>query len=140
MNISRILGFGFLVMTVAAGAAQAGQQATFHLPFEARWGELTLAPGDYKVSLPEASVGIRQFIVRGDDGARYILPIVTDYGTSNRESNNSYLELVKVNGTYFVTKFRSGAEEKTFLFSVPKHNRQTELANQGSVKLGVSGN
>ncbi len=140
MNISHVFGFGLLAITLAAGAAQAGQQAAFHLPFEARWGELTMAPGDYKVSLPEVSLGIRQFSINGGDKTGFVQPMVTDDEGIRSHSSDSYLELVKVNGTYFVAKYRSGATGKMFSFEVPKKKHEMELANRDVVKLRVSGN
>ena len=38
-------------------------------------------------------------------------------------SNRSYLQLVNVNGTYFVRKYTSGITGRLLMFSVPKvHN------------------
>jgi hypothetical protein len=139
MSMNRILSIGFLAMTIAAGAAHAAQQAKFHLPVEARWGDATLPPGDYKVSLPELSLGVSQFVVKSNDKTRYVLPMVTDRADGSSH-DPSYLRLVKVNGTYFVAEYRSTAAGKTFSFAVPKPKRQVEITDQDVLKLGVSGN
>jgi hypothetical protein len=141
MSMKHIFGFGLLVMTVAAGAAQAEVQAKFHLPFGARWGEMTLAPGDYVMQLPEASLGVRQFTVTGDHKTGYVQPVVTDYHDAlTNDSDRSYLQLVKVNGTYFVTKYRSGATGKLFSFAVPTHKHKKGTTEEEVVKLGFSSN
>jgi hypothetical protein len=146
MSMNRIFRFGLLVMTAAAGAVHAAEQAKFHLPFGARWGEVTLAPGDYKVALPEASLGNRQFVVRGKDvqgkdKTGYVQPLVADSDDSLRhDPNHSYLQLVKVNGTYFVAKYRSGSTGQLFSFAVPKQKREVRMAVRDVVNVGALGN
>ncbi len=139
MSIKHIFCFGILVTTIAVGSAHAAVQAKFHLPVGARWGAMTLAPGDYQVSLPEGSLGVRQFTVTGDEKTGYVQPTVTDDndGLVN-DSTRSYLQLVKVNGTFYVAKYRSGATGKLFSFSVPKHKKGT--TEEEVVKLGFSTN
>jgi hypothetical protein len=141
MSINRIFNLGLLVMTVAVGAAHAGVQAEFHLPFGARWGQMTLAPGDYKLTLPEMALGHRQFTVTSNDRTGYVQPMVADYGQSlEGDSGHSYLKLVKVNGTYFVAEYRSGVTGKTFNFAVPKQKHNLEMTDQDVTKVEVSGN
>jgi hypothetical protein len=133
-----IFSFGLLVATMAVGSAHAAVQAKFHLPCDARWGTMTLAAGDYQMSLPEGSLGVRQFTVKGNDKTGYVQPNITDDndGLVN-DLNRSYLELVKVNGTFYIAKYRSAATGKLFSFTVPKHKR---TADDEVVRLGFSGN
>ncbi len=127
MSMKRIFSFGIMTMTIAAGAAHAAVQAKFHLPFGARWGQMTLAPGDYKVLLPDRSLGSPQFVVKGDERTGYVQPIVTDNNNGLvNDSSRSYLQFVKVNGTYFVAKYRSGATGQVFSFAVPNHKHNEE--------------
>lgn len=127
MSLKRIFSFGLMMMTIAAGAAHAAVQAKFHLPFGARWGQMTLAPGDYKVLLPDRSLGSPQFVVKGDERTGYVQPIVTDNNNGLvNDSSRSYLQFVKVNGTYFVAKYRSGATGQVFSFAVPNHKHNEE--------------
>jgi hypothetical protein len=127
MSMKRIFSFGLMMMTIAVGAARAAVQAKFHLPFGARWGQMTLAPGDYKVLLPDRSLGSPQFVVKGDERTGYVQPIVTDNNNGlMNDSSRSYLQFVKVNGTYFVAKYRSGATGQVFSFAVPNHKRSEE--------------
>jgi hypothetical protein len=141
MSMKRIFGFGLLATMAAAGAAFAGQQARFHLPVGARWGAVTLEPGDYQVSLPETTLGNPQFILTADNRSRYILPLATEYDAGRTGgSGQSYLQLVKVDGSYFVSKYRSGTG-KVFSFAVPKHEKhKLEMTDRDVVQLGVSGN
>lgn len=138
MSMKHIFGFGLLIMTIAVGSAPAAVQAKFHLPVGARWGQMTLAPGDYKLSLPESSLGVREFTVNGNDKTGYVQPTTTDdHDGLVNDSTRSYLQLVKVNGTFYITEYRSAATGKIFSFAVPKHKRTAE---DEVLRLGFSGN
>ena len=98
---------------------------------------MTLAPGDYQVLLPERSLGSPQFVVTGDARTGYVQPIVTDNSNGLvNESSRSYLQFVKVNGTYFVSQYRSGTTGQIYSFTVPNHKRSEE---QDVRKLSFSG-
>ncbi len=142
MNMNRILTLGLLAMTAAMGAAQAEVQAKFHLPFGARWGEVNLAPGDYKLSIPDGYQGVAGLLVQGAGKTGFIQPQGTDHdGNARADSQHSYLQLEKVNGTFFVTQFRSAATGETFHFALPKQQRhRSEKTEQDVVKIGVGGN
>jgi hypothetical protein len=138
MSMKHIFGFGLLVTTIAVGSAHAAVQAKFHLPVGARWGQMTLTPGDYQLSLPEGSLGVRQFTVKGHDKTGYVQPTVTDdHDGLINDSTSGSLQLVKVNGTFYVAQYRSAATGKVFSFAVPKHKR---TADDEVVRLGFSGN
>jgi hypothetical protein len=138
MKMKHILSYGLLITTIAVGSAHAAVQAKFHLPVGVHWGAMTLAPGDYKLSLPEGALGVRQFTVTGGDKTGYVQPTVTDDNAGLfDDSTRSYLQLVKVNGAFFVAQYRSGATGKLFSFAVPKHKRTVD---EEVVKLGFSGN
>jgi hypothetical protein len=131
MSINRILNLGLLLITAAAGAAYAEVQAQFHLPFEAHWGGMTLAPGDYKVNLPNISHGSNQFVVNGADGSGFVQPMVADTdGNLPSDSTRSYLKIVKINGSYFVQQYRSGPTGKTFAFALPKSKHHLGMADE----------
>jgi hypothetical protein len=141
MIMNRIFSFGLLVLTAAVGAAQAGVQAQFHLPFEARWGQAILAPGDYKVSLPESSTAGRQWLVTSQDKSVFVQPLVTDHDERwADDSKGSYLTLVKVNGMYVVSQYRSGPTGKVFGFPVPKPQHRVTMTDRDVLKLGASTN
>ena len=141
MSMNRMFSFGLLVATMATGAAHAAVQAKFHLPVGAHWGEVTLAPGDYQVSLPEPGLGVWHFTVKGDDKTGYIRPMATDYEENlGHDSSHNYLQLVKVNGTYYVAKYQSGVTGKMFSFAVPKRKHQLRMSDREAVNVGASSN
>src|SRR5271165_6514873 len=103
--VNRIFSFAFLTVLIAGTAATASaQQASFHLPFEAKWGSLVLPPGDYKVHLPEPALGTREVLVQGP-AVGFIMAITTDtYGARTQAPGSDYLQLVKVGDVYYVAK------------------------------------
>lgn len=139
--VNRIFNFALLAVTAGIGAAQAGQQATFHLPFEAKWGTVVLPPGDYTMAAPQLSTGPHQFFVKGEDARGFIAPMSTDTDSVKYErSTKSYLRLVKVDDKFYVAKFESGLSGTTFTFRVPKPSHQVQMASQEVVNLDVAGN
>ncbi len=138
MNISvnRIFSYGLLAAALSFGASYASaQQVTFHLPSETHWGRAVLESGDYKMSGGQASLGQTEFLVRGDSGSAFELPLVTD---TQRESNSSYLQLVNINGTYYVDEYVSGPSGKTYKFALPKAARHQEMARAGGTIVAVT--
>jgi hypothetical protein len=139
--INRIFSFALLAATAAVGAAQAEQQARFHLTFAAQWGEITLAPGDYRVTLPEIALGHWNFFVTGHDARGFIIPTTTDFaGLMQKPSNRSYLQLVKTDGVFRVAKYQSAATGAIFTFKLPKPQHKVEMASQEVVNVDVAGN
>jgi len=142
MSMNRILTLGLVTITALVGTAQAEVHANFHLPFYAHWGQVTLAPGDYKISIPDGYRGTPKLLIEGKGKTGYIQPQVTEAdGNSTKDPEHSYLQFAKVNGAYFVTQYRSAAIGETFRFTVPKQARhRSEKADQDTVKIGVGGN
>ncbi len=52
LSVNRIFNIAVLTAFAGAGLMQAAEQAAFHLPVTAHWGQVVLQPGDYKMSLP----------------------------------------------------------------------------------------
>ena len=142
MSMNRILTLGLITMAAVVGTAQAEVQAKFHLPFNAHWGQVTLPPGDYKISIPDGYRGTPKLTVAGHGKTGYVQPQVTEADrNSTTDPEHSYLQFVKVNGAYFVTQYRSAAIGETFSFTVPKQPRHhSEKSDQDTVKIGVGGN
>ena len=139
--VNRIFSFALLAVMAGAGAAQAAQQATFHLPFEAKWGTVTLPPGDYRLALPQLSLGSYHFFVNGQEARGYVAPVSTDINSTNfQHPERSYLLLVKVDGMFHVAQFQSGPNRAIFSFKVPKPSHRVEMASQEAVNLDISGN
>ncbi|MBV8552933.1 MAG: hypothetical protein JOY54_16690 [Acidobacteriaceae bacterium] len=130
------IGFAILAVVVSMSASHAAaQQATFHLPVTAHWGQAVLQPGDYKMTSPEPALGSSTFFVRGADMAAYTLPLTTE---DRRASSSSYLQLVKVDGTYFVEEYNDGSAGKLFTFALPKAARRQTIAHASGPVVAVT--
>jgi hypothetical protein len=121
-----------LVLTVSQASAQ---RATFTLPFEARIGNATLQPGEYRMTVPSATSAIRVVYLYSNGKVQATLPAAID---AYADSGQSYLELVNVGGTYFVKKFVSSARGATYNFYVPKAARREILANTRATTIPVT--
>jgi hypothetical protein len=130
--INRIFGFVMLAALAGACVSQAAVQARFHLPVTAQWGKTVLAPGDYKiVVLDDIASGRNQLVIEGEGKSLHELPVAVDLRPA---SSPSSLELIEVNGNYFVREYKSGFAGKTFTFGVPKqvashHTKTVQIAN-----------
>jgi hypothetical protein len=139
--VKRIFNSALLAVMAGVGAAQAGQQATFHLPFEAKWGSVVLPPGDYRLETPELSIGPHQFFVKGQEACGYIAPMSTDVDFGGeRRSGKTYLRLVKVDGMFYVTKYEAGPRGITFTFKVPKPSHHVEMTSRDVLNVDIAGN
>ena len=136
LSFNRILVLGLLstAVTFAAGNSSTGQ-ATFHLPVEAHWGMAVLEPGDYRMAAPDLTHGQEAFLVRGPQGGVFVLPLVTD---TQQVSKRSYLELKRINDTYFVTNYSAGPSGKEYVFSTPKPARHQSLTDGGGTIVAVT--
>ena len=135
MNIQMLRTSKFAAIALFAGAAimQGAEHGNFHLPFEARWGQTVLQPGDYVVIGPEPALDRQLLTVATRGKTVFELPMLAE---DTRYSDASYLKLLNINGEYVVTEFRSGATGKTFKFHVPKSAKR-ELTT-GSGENGVT--
>jgi hypothetical protein len=119
MNNSLVRSLMFAALTSLGGTTlmQASTQASFHLSAATHWGNAVLPPGDYKMSLPDDSIGQHQVKIEGAGKTVYIFPIVTDI---TDKSSSSHLDLKEIDGEYFVRGFSSGVLGKEFTFHTPK--------------------
>jgi hypothetical protein len=139
--VNRILriAMGAALMAGTAAVASA-QEVAFHLPVEAKWGATMLPPGDYRMTQPEISSVRSAFAVRGPAGTSLILAMTLDaYGARSQPITRNYLQLVKVDGEYFVKKYEDGLRGVTFFFKTPKPNRQLQISYD-SVNIPTAGN
>ena len=134
MSISKVHKFTLaaIAAVACAGVMQAEEQGTFHLPVEARWGQVVLQPGDYTIIQPSASPDTTPLRLVGHGKMVFELPLVTEY---RDYSESSYLKLAQVDGQYFVSKFESGVTSKTFTFPTPKAT-QRQVASR-TVEQGL---
>jgi hypothetical protein len=125
---SRIVGLAALAVGLGLTVTPASaQQATFHLPFVAHWGSMVLEPGDYKLSAPVEWSAIHLIQVSQRGHSSRMLPQSIDLPHSHLD--RSSLELVNVNGAYFVRRYKSALTGQIFTFPVPKAARETEIAS-----------
>ncbi len=123
------------ILSLAALAAGLGltatgasaQQATFHLPFAAHWGSTVLESGDYKLSDTTGQSGSHLIYVSQRGRGEVILPEASEIQPLHFD--RSSLELVNVNGAYFVRRYRSALTGQVFTFAVPKAKPETEMAS-----------
>ncbi len=135
MNISRIHRFTLAaIFTFAvAGLMQAGEQCTFHLSSETRWGQAVLPPGDYRIYVPAIGETDRTVRVEGANKAVFEVPRTVTHDTT---SDSSYLKLSEVNGMEVVREFSYGPQGKTFSFPAPRETRNLNVAkNSESTSL-----
>jgi hypothetical protein len=100
------------------GASRASaQEATFHLPFRARWGTAVLGPGNYTLSTPDSVSGIRIFYLHSDARTQMAVPAIV---SNEPVSGRSYLKLMNIDGTYYIQEYVSGVTGRVFEFAIPK--------------------
>jgi hypothetical protein len=124
MRLSKnVFGFALLASALSVGSSYAQQIVNFSLPVPVKWGGKTLEPGSYQMQLPSASLGVQSVFMRNAERTVVALPLTTDYSSVMPLARKSYLQLVNVNGIYFVRKYVSSATGRTLVFGIPKvHN------------------
>jgi len=124
---------GGLGLTATRASAQ---QAAFHLPFAAHWGSIVLESGDYKLSASIGGSGNHLIYVSQPGHSKVVLPEATEIPW--RKLNGSSLELIHVNGAYFVRRYRSELTGQVFTFPVPKATPETEMASAAVTSVPVA--
>ncbi len=125
-SLSRIFVLSTLGLAASLGSAYAGQ-ATFHLPFSARWGTVYMAPGDYRVTLPESDSEASVFYLQSKSQRGFA---VAGSLRHDEPQDKSYLKLVNVDGEYYVKQYVSASKGKIFLFQTPKRSHFEEFAGR----------
>ena len=120
MNLTRkralnVIAFAATFLFTAFGAH--AEQAKFNLPIEVHWGSAVLEPGEYTISVPLAQSWPQQIVLMLNGKAVALLPLTESGGN---DSSRSYLQLVSVRNTYFVSEYNSGSTGKRFTFRIPK--------------------
>jgi hypothetical protein len=126
----------FICGTALSASAQ---QGSFHLPFEAKWSGVVCPPGDYRVSLPDRPVGSAILLVRGPAGASFVLPMIADVYGPHTQAVSASLQLIKVDGEYFVKKYEAGSGGLIFYFKTPKPSHRVQITANEAISLPVSG-
>lgn len=137
LMLALVVGFG-----TPRAAAQELFKGTFNLTTEAYWGPTLLPPGEYAITMSlDQTLGIREVRLFGEDVRASIL---TDYGTPERVSERSTLQLQQVNGVYVVRELNAGIVGRSFKFQVSKKARagaeQPNAVSQLAIPVSTSGN
>jgi hypothetical protein len=90
-----------------------------------------LQPGDYRLELPSSAAGMQTVGMTDSKKTVFVLPLTS--GSAEPAPARSYLQLVNVDGTYFVRKYASSTTGRTTLFEVPKARHPAELADAKEV-------
>jgi len=135
---NRILGLAALAVGLGLTAQHASAQeaVTFHLPFAAHWGPMVLESGDYKISTLTGQSGNHLIYVSEPGHSKMVLAQSSE--TQPRHFDRSSLELVNVNGAYFVKKYRSALTGQIFTFPVPKGTPEAEMASNAVTSIPVA--
>jgi len=133
---TRILGLAALTVGLGLTATRANaQQVTFHLPFAAHWGSIVLESGDYRLSDPAGQLGSHLIYVSQPGHSKMVL--AQSIEIQPRHFDGSSLELVNVNGAYFVRRYESALTGQVFTFPVPKATSETEMASAAVTAVPV---
>ncbi|HEX4228328.1 MAG TPA: hypothetical protein VHZ07_06640 [Bryobacteraceae bacterium] len=135
ISIGRVISLAAVAAFTTTGLVEAAEQAAFHLPVAAHWGQVLLQPGDYKMYLPELSTGDLEILVKGADKAAFERPLVA---VTHNVSASSYLKLRKVDGNYFVREFSFGPSGESFTFPIPKARYREQMTMRGDTSVTVA--
>lgn len=117
-TLSAVMLAGAFAGTASMATAQSQHyRGSFELPFEARFGNVVLQPGNYTVSTLEGAKGIR---ITGDKGNVTLLSNGYDL---KPEGKDARLTLVDSGGMYALRTFESDAMGKVLRFHIEKTPR-----------------
>jgi hypothetical protein len=134
--ISRLALVAFLGLAIVGpgAGAQTESAGRFSLPFEARWGGISLGAGDYTFSVENFS------IVRVRQGQKELgVVLLQSYDRAHGRNENASLICIRHDGTCAVWALTT-PELGTFYFAVPKDARvmvaqQPELLQSVSIQI-----
>ena len=123
-GLPRILGLAALVICSSAALANAEVvNGTFTLPFEARWGQAVLPPGNYSFSVDSSGSARLTISFEGTSSQNEGAVLPQGY-TDQQTLDRSELLLVNTGGNYAIRALRLAPVGITINFSVPKAARQ----------------
>jgi hypothetical protein len=121
MNLQSNLRFALLAVaitlapaTIPANAQQL-YKGTFAIPFETKWGNTTMEPGQYTITVEQA---LGQKLVRVHGPGE--LAIFGTPSSIDAAGGNGQLTFVSIDGLYTLKTFSAGATGESFMFPVPK--------------------
>jgi len=121
-NVVKVLHPAVLAGGLSASLASAQVQGKFTLPFEARWGQATLPPGEYSFNLDTARVANIALVRQGQ---RTVALIMADSQTEQHEvTGSSALVAVRSGGKYRIRALRLAEAGVVLEYMPPKAERQ----------------
>ena len=121
LTIAALAVAGICASTANAQAKAAG---SFTLPFQAKWGNAVLPPGDYTFSVQSANAasGTAYLVTLAPKGRRgETITSVQDLGARTGEKN--MLVAVRSGGSYRITSLHLPIAKLVVNFAVPKDER-----------------
>jgi hypothetical protein len=118
------LGLALLAgcLTANPASAQDAFKGSFTLPFEARWGNIVLPPGEYSFTLSHPAVdGI---VTIQKETGRYVGRLLNQGVFDQQRLDRSELILVRRGGNYRIRALRLADLGLTLEYAVPKAERQ----------------
>lgn len=144
MKILKMASHLVLVALALALSANVGKsqgvsyEGTFTLPFEVRWGNVTLPPGDYMLRVDDVYASKITY-VQGEGKSVAVLTGVRD---PREVSNHSQLDLVETANGYAVKSLEAGQIGLSFDYAVPKNKTTQNASNRsmpGRIEVAVMG-
>src|SRR5580698_8116603 len=121
VNLKKKIKFFFIVVviwlvpaTIPANAQQL-YKGTFAIPYETKWGNTTMEPGQYTITVEQA---LGQKLVRVHGPGE--LAIFGTPSSIDAVGGNGQLTFVSIDGLYTLRTFSAGATGESFIFPVPK--------------------
>jgi hypothetical protein len=116
-NIAKALAVAVLLVGASATMANAQEiKGSFTLPFEAHWGNVTLAPGDYTIALDP---GVRSYVTVSQ-GTRGIGFVMTSGISDDTKSGGSAMVAVATSAGYSIATLHLQEQGVTLHFAQPK--------------------
>lgn len=119
-----IAGLAFAGVLAGRATAQAAASGSFVLPFEAKWGDRVLSPGDYtlRVESAESAGNSVYFVTVAPKGQRgQMIASMRDLGA--KAGGRNALIAVRSGGTYRIRTLRMPIAGLTLNFPAPKEEQ-----------------
>jgi hypothetical protein len=122
-HLTSIAGLATALMLVASQAN--AQTATFTLPFQAHVGNTTLVPGEYQLRVSANGTVVPSAYLYSDGKLVATLSVLRQW---TQEANGSYVELLAIGSSRYLSKFVSKDAGAVYTFGIPSAARHQILA------------
>lgn len=103
--------------------AQPSVEGKFTLPFEARWGNAVLQPGEYTFSILSTSLPA-MVVVRREAGGAQVAMVMARGWDSGGSSDHSALTVARSGGKVSISSLYLEELALTFYYSIPQPKRE----------------